>query len=132
VCMQTVSDDEVVYRHVPNAAKWFEPPDRITSANFKLRKNELGLSVYRAGFISPQQLLTKHASLDGRVASALTGLIRKCRNHLGEFLGLDVIATNDQCDPGHAEIRGPETGKLAPAASKALRDLFQLCVQTEL
>ena len=103
------------------------PPDTITSANFKLdrRRGDLGLSVYRASIVSSEEVLTKPAATpNSMVVSARVGDIRALRNSHGELHRLDVVVINDENDPGHAEIRGPVTGKLSAAASKALRDLF--------
>ncbi len=130
---QPISDDEVIYRRVPNSAAWFESPDRITTANFKLdrRRGDLGLSVYRASIVSPRQVLERADVARGtRLASATVANVRALASTSGAFLGLDVVAVDDARDPGHAEIRGPEPGKLAPAASKALRDLFRIVAIT--
>lgn len=127
--MTRIEDDEVVYRRVPPTRPWFEPPDQISTANFKLdlRRGESGLSVYRASVVSAQDVLSKPDAIPGsRITQARVGDIRQLPNDKGEPLGLDVLADDDATNPGHAEIRGPTPGKLAPAASKALRDLFKL------
>jgi hypothetical protein len=122
-----VADEERVYRRIPRAAPWFEEPDTITSANFKLdrRRGDLGLSVYRASVVTAADVLAKAAAtLDSFVASARVADIRALRSINGEPLELDVVVVDDEDDAGHAEIRGPSPGTLSPAASKALRDLF--------
>ena len=124
-----IADDEVVYLRVPSTAPWFEPPDQVTTANFKLnqRRGDLGLSVYRASLVTTNDVLAKPDAIpQSRVTRARVGDIRALKNGKGETLRLDVIAVDDDLDPGHAEIRGPIPGTLAPAASKALRDLFSL------
>jgi hypothetical protein len=124
-----IADVEVVYRRIPRATDWFEEPDKITTANLKLdhRRNDLGVSVYRAQIVTPEQVLTKpDATPHSLLASAVVADIRALRNGKGEPLDLDVVCVDDEDDPGHAEIRGPEPGKLSSAASKALRDLFKL------
>jgi len=126
-----IEDEEVVYLRVPPMAHWFEPPDHVTTANFKLddRRGDLGLSVYRQSNVTVEQVLAKADAIpESRVASATVGEIRRLKNRAKkpEPLNLDVIVVDDENDPGHAEIRGPTPGTLAPAASKALRDLFKL------
>jgi hypothetical protein len=123
---QPIADEELVDRHIPNAEKWFEPPDRMTSANFKLRKGELGLSVYRARLVTVGDVLSRLGSAGSHVAQSQVGTIRSARNAAGDDLHLDVIAVDDETNPGHAEIRGPQPGKIPAAAAKALRDLFRL------
>jgi hypothetical protein len=108
---------------------WFEEPDEITTANFKLdrRRGDLGLSVYRASVVTSYEVLAKPGAISGSLLiHATVAEIRALRNGKGEPLKLNVVVTADEHDAGHAEIRGPEPGKLAPAASKALRDLFRL------
>ena len=129
---QPIPDDEILYRRIPPGEKWFEPPDRITSANFKLRKKddgtkEEGLSVYRANVVSPAEVLCKPDAIPGsRVAWARAGDIRELRGGDKKALRLEVLAVRDEDDPGHAEIRGPEPRKLSGCVSEALRRLFQL------
>ena len=120
---RTIADDEVLYRRIPPVLPWFEPPDRFTSANFKLRDNELGLSVYRASIVDVATVLSKpEAIADSKVAQATAAQIRAARNGKGEPLGLDVVAVNDENNPGHAEIRGT----ISTATARALKKLFKL------
>ncbi len=122
---QWIPDDEVVFRRIPSSAPWFEPPDSISSANFKLARNELGKSVYRAKIVTGAEVLAQpDAKPDSFLVQATVGDIRRLTNARGQSLDLDVIAVNDESDPGHAEIRGPTPGRLAPAASKALQRVF--------
>jgi len=119
----------VVYRRIPPTIHWFEPPDRVTSANFKLNRGrgDLGLSVYRRSVVTAQQVLEKPDAIPGsRVTQAKVGDIRTLMNGQRQPLQLDVIIVDDENNPGHAEIRGPEPGRLAPAASKVLQELFEL------
>ncbi|HUY32041.1 MAG TPA: hypothetical protein VMV69_04610 [Pirellulales bacterium] len=121
-----IDDHEVVLRRIPPGVDWFEPPDRITSANFKLRPGEGGLSVYREKVVTPRQVLDKSNALSGSlVSSATAGEIRRVVNAAGEPLHLDVVPVDDPSDPGHAEIRSPG-GRLTASASKALKMLFKL------
>lgn len=123
-----LADDELVFRRIPSAQPWFEEPDRVTSANFKLdrRRNEQGISVYRRAVVTAEQVLAMPDATPGSfVVAATVGAIRGLRNGKGEPLNLDVVAVDGADNPGHAEIRGPEPGKLTSAASNALRDLFK-------
>jgi hypothetical protein len=127
-----ISDDELLMRRIPPGSKWFEPPDRLTSANFKLRPDEHGISVYRRSIVSEQAVLQKPESIPGSfVVTAKVGAIRSLANAQGESLKLDVVPIDDEVDPGHAEIRGPRPGKLSRSASKALRDLFARTLLTQ-
>jgi hypothetical protein len=129
VSLQNIADDEVLFRRIPPGTRWFEPPNRITSANFKLRKNlnELGLSLYRASKVSPSDILHKPGAIpDSLIAQATVGNIRKLTDGNGKPLGLDVVVVNDENDPGHAEIRGPVPGVITNSAAQSLRQLFKI------
>lgn len=124
-----IPDEEVVYRRIPPVMPFFEEPDRVTPANFKLdhRVNELGLSVYRESIVTPDQVLAMEMAIPGsRITAARVGDIRKLQGGDGKWLQLDVIIANDDNDPGHAEIRSPQPGVLTNSAAKALRGLFKL------
>lgn len=126
---ERISDDEMVFRRIPPLDAFFEEPDRITSANFKLdrRKSEQGLSVYRATIVCPAAVLAKPEAIPGsKISSAVVRDIRQLRSSTGGWLELDVLIVDDEDNPGHAEIRGPQPGRLIESASKALRDLFRL------
>ena len=124
---RTIADDEVLYRRIPPGASWFEPPDRISSGNFKLRSDELGISVYRAVAVDVPSVLNKpEAVAESRVAGVTAGQIRAARDGNRNPLGLDIVAVNDENDPGHAEIRGPVPGVISSGAAKALKKLFKL------
>jgi len=119
---ETIPNDEVLLRRIPSGKPWFEPPDRITSANFKLRPGEDGLSVYRERLVSADEVLKKPGAIDGSfVVRATAGEVRQARNGKGEPLGLDVVAVNDEYDVGHAEIRG----RLNASAAESLKRLFK-------
>lgn len=125
---RTIPDDEVLFRRIPPGEAWFEPPDRITSANFKLRKsrNELGLSTYRAAKVSAEAVLSKPDAIAGSfVAAATVGDIRALKDGNGKPLHLDVVAVGDEDDPGHAEIRCPVPGTMPNSAAVALKKLFR-------
>ncbi len=126
-----IGDDEVLFRRIPPTLPWFEPPDRISSANFRLAKEEdgrkeLGLSVYRARRVSPEEVLAKPDAIPGSfLASATAGDIRALRDGNGKLLQLDVVAADDENDPGHAEIRHPVPRTMPDSASNKLRKLFK-------
>jgi hypothetical protein len=122
-----VCDSEILFRRIPPGSPWFEPPDRIASFNFKLKPQEAGLSVYRERIVSGLEVLEKPQSIPGSMlAWATAGEIRALTNAAGKPLHLDVVAVADEHDPGHAEIRGPESGRLSTSAAKALKKLFRL------
>ncbi|MBN1590107.1 MAG: hypothetical protein JW888_11375 [Pirellulales bacterium] len=122
-----IADDEVLYRRIPPGKSWFQPPDRISSFNFKLRSDELGVSVYRAAALTVQEVLKKPEAIPGSgVAVATAGQIRALQNGKGDLLKLEVVPVNDENDPGHAEIHGPNPGVISSSAANALRTLFNL------
>jgi hypothetical protein len=122
-----IADDEVLYRRIPPGKTWLEPPDRITSGNFKLRSGEIGISVYRAVAIDVADVLNKPEAIAGSsVAEAMAGQIRKARNGKGDPLGLDVIPVNEENDPGHAEIRCSLPSGISNSAARTLSKLFKL------
>jgi hypothetical protein len=126
---ERIPDDEIVYRRIPSSLRYLEEPDGITSQNFKLdqRRGDLGLSVYRASIVTPADVLAKPDAIpDSRIAAARVGDIRQLTGGDGKQLALDVFIVEDETNLGHSEIRGPQPGQLAPAASKALRNLFKL------
>lgn len=101
-----IDDDEIVMRRIPPDSPWFEN-ESPTSANFKLdrRRNEQGLSVYRASIVRPDQVLNMPEAIEGsRVARARVGDIRALRSGNGAPLHLDVVVVDDADNPGHAEI----------------------------
>jgi len=126
---ERIPDDEIIYRRIPPLHDFFEEPDRVTSANYKLdqRNAEFGLSVYRASVVTSEEVLQKpEAIAHSRIAAARVGEVRTLCGGDGQHLRLDVIVVDDENDPGHAEIRGPQPGQLARSATKALQRLFRL------
>jgi hypothetical protein len=122
-----ISDDELLYRCIRPGTSWFQPPDRISSGNFKPRDGDSGISVYRARIVDATGVLSRlHAPAGSRIAQATAGQIRATQNGKGEPLNLDVVPANDEDNPGHAEIRGPVPGKISNSAANALRNLFKL------
>jgi hypothetical protein len=129
VATQSLADDEIVYRRIPPGEAWLDTSGRITSGNFKLRHKagEVGVSVYRASQVTPTELLARPEAIRGsRLASATVGDIRRLAHVDGTSLNLDVVATDDENDPGHAEIRCSPPGRLPARTSKELARLFRL------
>lgn len=122
---ERLADEEIVVRWVDrtNPDK-FQPPDRISTANFKLRMGESGLSVFRLSVRSPASILASETSGRGDYffISARVGRIRLATNAEGKSLNLDVIADEQHgLKPGHALI----VGEFTKSVPKALRDLFE-------
>jgi hypothetical protein len=125
VCEQLTPDDELLFRRIPPGTRWFVPPDRITSSNFKLREDEEGISVHRALLASVEDVLTKWGAMPGSFLTAATvGQVRSLTDATGEPLHLDVVAVPKDDDPGHAEIRGPALRERTKPAADALKTLF--------
>lgn len=123
---QSIPDDERLFRRIPPGTRWFAPPDRVTSANFTLRENEEGISVYRACVVSAENVLKKPGTISGSfLAEATAGAIRRLIDAAGEPLHLDVVAVADENDPGHAEIRGLALRERGKPAADALKILFK-------
>ncbi len=126
MCEQSIPDDEPVFRRIPPGTRWFAPPDRITSPNFKLREGEEGISVYRARVVSTEDVLRKPGVIPGSfLIEATAGAIRQLTDARGEPLHLDVVAVAAENDPGHAEIRGLALQERSKPAADALKTLFQ-------
>ena len=124
-----LSDDEIVFRRIPPGIDFFTEPDRVSTNNFRLdrKRGDVGLSVYRKSIVSANEVLNKPDAVPGsRLTLARVGDIRALHGGDGNYLRLDVVVVDDELDPGHAEIRGPELGVLSRSAGKALRDLFKL------
>jgi hypothetical protein len=129
VPLESLPDDETVYRRIPPGEAWLDSSARITSGNFKLRHStgELGISVYRASQATPTELLGRPEAIAGsRVAAANVRDIRRLAHLDGTPLGLDVVVANDENDSGHAEIRCSHPGRFPARASKELSRLFKL------
>ena len=123
---RSIPDDERVFRRILPGTRWFVPPDRITSPNFKLREGEQGISVYRAMIVSPEEVLKKPGVIPGSfLTEATAGAIRQLADATGEPLDLDVVAVTDENDPGHAEIRGRALRQRTRPAADALKTLFK-------
>lgn len=117
-----IAHDEILFLRIPPTPPWFVLPDHITSANYKLGKDEKGLSVYRERIVSAGDVLTKPGVPSGCVLVRTTaGEVRSLKNGKGEPLFLDVVAVDDEDDPGHAEIRGHFSKSVARSLSLLFR-----------
>jgi hypothetical protein len=126
-----VDDDEWVAIRIPPTSPWFEPPDRVSSANFKVdhRRQESGLSVYRLKIVTATDILSRTGVIQGSfLVVASVKAIRSLCNAIGNPLWLDVISDDDAGrNPRHAEIRvkwWTEQEKMPSSAAKALQRLF--------
>lgn len=103
---ERIADDEVLYRRIPPGTDWFDPPDRISSLNFQLRKGELGISVYRASVTSASDVLKRPGAIVGsRIARATAGQIRAAQDAKGDWLNLDVVPVNDETSWARGDSR---------------------------
>ncbi len=123
-----VADDEILWRRIPRVEPYFRLPDEIGAMNFKLRRDEAGISVYRAALTTAERVLESGGDFaEYFLVEATAGEIRTLCNSTGEHAGLDVVPDDpDAANAGHAMIIGPVAGKLTKSTSKALRDLFRL------
>jgi hypothetical protein len=122
VAAERLPDEEIVYRRI---LKKDTKNNRIPN-QFKLRQGESGISVNRAKLISKTEVLAKgDKSFEYLLAQAMIGAIRELTADDGAPLHLDVVPTDTEADPSHAEIQGPITGQLPDGASQALRREFQ-------
>jgi hypothetical protein len=129
VAIESIADDEIVYRRIPPGEAWLDTFDRITSGNFKLRHRtgELGISVFRASLTTPTEMLAGPEVIPGsRIAAATVGDIRRLMHVDGSPLNLEVVPVPLVNNLGHAEIRCVPPGRLPTRASKELARLFRL------
>lgn len=122
-----IADSELLYRRIPPVTPFFEPPDRITSANFKLGSDESGLSVYRANLVSANSVLQSPDALPNSfLVQATAGDVRRLCKKNGETCGLDVVIDDpDGTNPGHALVVVGPGQAFSKAVSKALSELFR-------
>lgn len=126
--MDSVADDEILLRRVPQGSPWHEPNGRVTSAAFRLARNENGLSVFRAAIVSPQHVLSALAGaiVGSSLVAATAGEIRAALDGNGKPLELDVIPDDeDGANPGHALIVSPDAGRFGKSVPRALKQLFR-------
>ena len=124
-----LNDDEIVGRRIPPDAPWFQPPDQVTSFNFKLRPGEPGLSVFRLSLADADAILStdKGAIPGSRLAAARVGDIRRLENSKGEPLHLDVVSDDEEGrNPGHAIVIRTDHDSFSHGVRKALNDVFRL------
>ncbi len=126
MCEQSIPDDELLFRRIPPGTRWFAPPDRITSSNFKLREGEEGISVHRALLVSAEDVLKMPGAIPGSfLTKATAGAIRQLTDATREPLRLDVVAIAVENDPSHAEIRGLALRERSKPAADVLKTLFK-------
>ena len=117
-----ITDDEIILRHIPGGPAFQQPPGpRITSANFRLRPGETGVSVSHAAITSPGLLFTivgGDLAAGSKLAAALVSDI--------QALGLVVVPCRTDDDDGHAEIRSAATDLNKRSVARALAQLFQV------
>ena len=126
-----VLDDEILLIRIPRFDHHlFQPPDHISSGNFKLGKDESGLSVYRRRLVTEAEVLasaTKGVPEDYLLVSAVAAQVRATQRLDGACIGFDVVPDDPNGDnPGHAEIRLPPDVKWTGGVAKCLRDIFQI------
>ena|SRR5205809_294152 len=115
-----IEDDESLLRHIPGGTLHQAPGPRITSNNFKLRKdrNETGVSVTRQKITSAEKLL----SLVGTTAESRVAAVRVADVRA---LGLQVVPKPLEVDPGHSEIQSATASLEEHIVRKRLANLFQ-------
>ena len=101
-------------------------------AGYLLDTNHLSAAIRR---VSPVRDRIRRTIRDGvRVGTTNSGpppgRCGPCRTPKASRSSLDMVAVDDEMDPGHAEIRGTEPGKLSSSASRALKKLFRLADPT--
>jgi hypothetical protein len=78
--------------------------------------------VYRESLVSVEKVLAKRGAIEGSiVVRATAGEIRRAMNGKNELLNLDVVATNDETDIGHCEIRGHFSSSVAESLKRLFR-----------
>ncbi|HYH68754.1 MAG TPA: hypothetical protein VD866_28940 [Urbifossiella sp.] len=115
-----IHDDELILRHIPGWPSHQSPSDgRITNVNFRLRPDETGYSVSRAGLTTPDALMARLGNpvAGSRIAVANVADIRA--------LGFEVVRDPLPDDPGHAEIRPTTADPHAKDVQRALAALFR-------
>ncbi len=121
-----VGDDEVLLKWCTPKGGWYEPPEPPTSGNFKLRRGERSLSVWRASRTTEETLRERYSLPPKTVfLSATAGAVRELKSKSDVPLKLRVKSDDPDGDkPGHAGILPPESGKLTGGAANVLKALF--------
>lgn len=123
---ERLADDEIVVRWIDRSdSNRFRPPDRVSSGNFKERKGERGVSVFRLSRTSTDQILkseTRGDPSDYIFVAATVGAIRALTTATGQSFHLDVVSDESEVQkPGHALI----IGTISESASRGLSRLFR-------
>lgn len=95
-----IDDSEILLRHIPAGDPWQATGPKITSANFRLRAGESGISVSRANLTTPEQLLQRLGRDPASGSRVALINVREVR-----ALGIAVVPVPLSDDSGHAEIR---------------------------
>lgn len=94
----SIADDETVYRRIPVAAGWFDGHGVSPSAFSPNENDTEGLSVYRASFLTAEQVALTGRSSQGYYVAAL---------RVGDIRAAGLSVEDDDpagVDPGHAKI----------------------------
>ena len=95
---EPIGDDEILYRRIPASPDWYDPgkDPSISPQAFKPNKNdETGISIYRSKYKSAEEA-AKGRGKTYFVAVLRAGDLRK--------RGIEVLASPEEDDPGHAHI----------------------------
>jgi hypothetical protein len=100
--IETIGDDEYIYRRIPVSAGWYDPakaPVPSPEAFRPLKQDVSGLSAVRARFVKTIEDAAKGPSRKGYYVAVLrAGDLRQ--------KGIEVVSRPEEGNPGHAEIPG--------------------------
>ena len=119
-----VADSEELYRRIPVSQTWYDPALKAPPSPKAFRphpnRDTTGLSVFRAKYVSPEQLCQNTRDNQYYVAVMRAGDLRE---H-----GLRVVAVSVEDMPGHAEI--PDLKSDTRQATEELQLLLahKLCI----
>ena len=121
---EIITPDEIVVRHIPGGSLFVKPPPvgpSITSANFRLRKEEEYISVGRLSFHSDEEIIAITGG--DRSKGSLAGW---CRVSDLIAAGFRVVPKTLPHYPGHAGIFGSEAWPLTEKRTQQyLASLFR-------
>ncbi len=116
---KSITDEEILLRHIPGGTTFQAPGPRITSKNFELRPDEFGISVSRKNITTPEQLMARlgNPAAGSRIAVTTAAAVRA--------MGLEVVPDKQDYDLGHAEIRDGTAALRSHSVRKKLAALFK-------
>lgn len=121
---EPIVDDELLYRRVPVSKGWYDA-NGLSPEAFDPRIDEVsGISVYRARFVSVEEVAQGKSKKGYWVAVLRTGDLR---HH-----AMDVVPRPEPDDPGHAEL--PDLtceNRLTIRVQECKMLLAQLCLSVE-